>query len=84
MDVLPALDEIDRTLIRELVRDGRVSISMLAQRSNVSRATAYARFERLTKTGVITGFRATVDPAKSGLPIAALILVNIEQHSWQA
>ena len=25
-----------------------------------------------------------VDPAKVGLPIAALILVNVEQHSWQA
>jgi DNA-binding Lrp family transcriptional regulator len=83
MDVLPALDEVDRALVGELVHDGRISVSTLAQRANVSRATAYARFERLISSGVITGFRATIDPTKAGLPIAALILVNVEQHHWQ-
>jgi len=84
MDVLPALDEVDRALVRELIRDGRVSMSTLAERTNVSRATAYARFERLRESGVITGFSANVDHAKAGLPITALILANIEQHSWEA
>jgi DNA-binding Lrp family transcriptional regulator len=84
VDVFPALDEVDQSLVRELLRDGRVSMSALAERSNVSRATAYARFDRLVKSGVITGFRAVVDPAKAGLPITALILVNLDQHSWQA
>ena len=84
MDSLPALDEVDRALVRQLAQDGRVSISALALGANVSRATAYARFERLVGSGVITGFRAVIDPVKAGLPIAALILVNIEQHGWQA
>jgi DNA-binding Lrp family transcriptional regulator len=82
-DTLPGLDEVDRLLVRELVADGRLSISALAERANVSRATAYARFDRLVSSGVITGFTATVDHAKAGLPIAALILVNVEQHSWR-
>ncbi|MGH8995001.1 MAG: Lrp/AsnC family transcriptional regulator [Acidimicrobiales bacterium] len=83
LDALPALDSVDAALVRELVADGRASVSALAERVNVSRATAYTRFERLLQSGVITGFRATVDPAKAGLPIAALILVNLEQHRWQ-
>jgi DNA-binding Lrp family transcriptional regulator len=83
VDVLPALDEVDETLVRHLVRDGRVSISALAERANVSRATAYARFDRLVEGGVVTGFSATIDPVKVGLPLTALILVNIDQHSWQ-
>lgn len=82
-DVLPALDEVDQALVRELVADGRVSISALAERAHVSRATAYARFDRLVSSGVITGFTATIDQAKAGLPIAALVLVNVEQHSWR-
>lgn len=57
-------------------------MSALAQRVGISRATAYARFERLVRGGVITGFRATIDPARMGLPITALILVNVQQHSW--
>jgi DNA-binding Lrp family transcriptional regulator len=74
---------VDRRLVGELVADGRLSISALAERVNVSRATAYARFDRLVESGVVTGFSATLDPAKAGLPVAALILVNVEQHSWR-
>ncbi len=78
------LDEIDRALLELLVDDGRLSINDLAQRTNISRATAYSRFDRLRQDGVITGFTATVDSAKIGLPITALILVNVEQHEWRA
>ena len=77
-----ALDAVDRAIVHELVADGRLSVSALADRVNVSRATAYARLERLTAAGVITGFGAVVDPARIGLPITALILVNVRQHSW--
>ena len=31
---------------------------------------------------MITGFRAAVDPAQVGLPVAALVLVNVEQAHW--
>jgi DNA-binding Lrp family transcriptional regulator len=77
------LDEIDRVMVRELLADGRLSVNALAERANVSRATAYGRFRRLCDTGVIRGFSALVDPARVGLPITALILVNVEQNSWQ-
>jgi len=81
MDVL--LDETDRRILSDLLEDGRASVNTLAQRAGVSRATAYHRLERLRESGVVTGFRAVVDPAKLGLPITALILANVEQHSWQ-
>jgi DNA-binding Lrp family transcriptional regulator len=84
VDDLPTLDDIDRTLIRALVGDGRLSVAALAERANVSRATAYGRFRRLCDSGVIRGFSAVVDPARIGLPITALILVNVEQSKWQA
>jgi len=77
------LDETDRRILRELVTDGRLSVNALADRASVSRATAYGRLKRLTDEGVITRFSAVVDPAKVGLPIAALILVNVEQHEWR-
>ena len=83
LDVLPALDEVDRDIVTALVEDGRRSVNAVAQLAGVSRATAYQRLERLLSTGVITGFSAQVDPHKAGLPIAALILVNVEQNAWQ-
>jgi DNA-binding Lrp family transcriptional regulator len=78
-----ALDDTDRRILKELVTDGRLSVNALADRANVSRATAYGRLKKLIDTGVITGFSAVVDAAKVGLPITALILVNVDQHNWQ-
>jgi DNA-binding Lrp family transcriptional regulator len=77
------VDDIDRRIIEELRRDGRVSITELAQRVGVSRANAYTRFERLRSEGVITGFGARVDARRLGLDIAALITITAEQHAWR-
>jgi DNA-binding Lrp family transcriptional regulator len=83
MTTQPALDETDLAIVAALVDDGRVSVNELARQVNVSRATAYARLERLRAGGVITGFTAVVDQAKLGLPLAALLLLNVDQHSWR-
>jgi DNA-binding Lrp family transcriptional regulator len=77
------LDDVDRRLLAVLLTDGRISVNELAGRANVSRATAYARFDRLQERGVITGFRAEVDPAAVGITITALVLVNVEQRAWE-
>ncbi len=77
------LDDIDRSLLRELVADGRISMNELAARAGVSRATAYTRVERLRREQVITGFTATVDPARAGLGVTALILLNVRQGDWR-
>ncbi len=77
------LDQIDRDIVAALVADGRMSINRLAAEVGVGRSTAYQRVERLTSEGVIQGFTAVVDPAAVGRPVAALILCNIEQHSWR-
>jgi DNA-binding Lrp family transcriptional regulator len=76
-------DVVDRQMIGELRRDGRMTIPTLAQRLGVSRATAYSRFHRLLDTGVITGFTATVDHAQLGLGVSALVLVNVRQGAWR-
>jgi DNA-binding Lrp family transcriptional regulator len=77
------LDEIDRRMVAVLADDGRISINELATRVNVSRATAYARFERLRERGVVTSFRAEVDATKLGYATAALVLVNVHQRDWR-
>jgi DNA-binding Lrp family transcriptional regulator len=76
------LDDVDRRMLALLRADGRMSVNEVAHQVHVSRATAYARLERLKQTDVVTGFQATVDPAKVGLPVTALILVNLEQKNW--
>ena len=76
------LDDVDRRLLRLLAVDGRMSVNELASRAHISRAAAYSRFDRLRASGTITGFGATIDPEHVGLPVAALVLVNVEQAFW--
>ncbi|HJT90439.1 MAG TPA: Lrp/AsnC family transcriptional regulator [Mycobacterium sp.] len=83
MSVLPRpLDDVSRRMLGILVDDGRMSVNELAARAGVSRATAYARYDRLVADGVIRGFRADVDPHAIGLDVVAMILINVEQGSW--
>lgn len=77
------LDEVDHKIIAELTRDGRLSVSAVAENVHVSRAHAYARISRLTATGVLTKFTALVDPIKAGLKSSAYVTLKVSQHSWR-
>ncbi|MEV1333212.1 Lrp/AsnC family transcriptional regulator [Micromonospora costi] len=77
------LDEVDRRILDELVRDGRVSLRTLAERIHISRTNAYARVDRLLRDGVITGFRAQVSPEEAGLGTSAYVALTIEQNTWR-
>ncbi|QYG93793.1 Lrp/AsnC family transcriptional regulator [Iamia sp. SCSIO 61187] len=76
------LDDIDRRIVTLLQDDGRMAVNELARRAGIGRATAYARLEGLRARGVITGFRAEVDPAAAGNGLAAYVFVDVEQQRW--
>jgi len=78
-----SIDAIDRHLVDLLRADGRCSVNELAQRAGISRANAYQRLGRLRTSGVITGFTVRTDPRRMGLSVAALVIVNADQHSWR-
>lgn len=77
------LDDADRALVAALQADGRASVRTLAADLHLSRASAYARLQRLREDGVVTGFSADVDPTRLGLGTAAYVAISIEQNSWQ-
>ncbi|HSB87163.1 MAG TPA: Lrp/AsnC family transcriptional regulator [Ilumatobacteraceae bacterium] len=77
------IDGVDEAMLRALVEDGRMSLTDLAARVNVSRSTAHARLQRLRAERIITGFTAHIDPLAVGLGVAAAVFVDIEQHDWR-
>jgi DNA-binding Lrp family transcriptional regulator len=81
--VAGTLDAIDRQILAELTRDGRMSMRTLAERLHISRANAYARVERLRAAQVIRGFRADIDPVAAGLGTSAYVTVNLRQAEWR-
>ena len=76
------LDAPDRQILSELVRDARTSIRSMAERVHISRASAYARVNRLVADRVITGFSARIAHERAGLGTSAYVSLSIEQNSW--
>ena len=72
------LDEMDHRLVAELRRDGRASISDLADRLAVSRATIRARFDRLLAAGEIVGFTALTRADVQDAPVRGMMMIGIE------
>ncbi|MBU3062356.1 Lrp/AsnC family transcriptional regulator [Nocardia sp. NEAU-G5] len=67
------LDDTDWQILAELQADGRLSYNELARRVHLSSPAVAERVRRLEGAGVITGYQARVDPARTGLPILAFI-----------
>ncbi|MFF2053261.1 Lrp/AsnC family transcriptional regulator [Leifsonia sp. NPDC058194] len=76
------MDDIDVRILDALRRDGRASITAVAESAHVSRANAYARVARLVDEGVITGFTAKLDPRKSGRASSAYVTLRVDQSEW--
>ncbi len=72
----PRLDTIDRKIIGELMVDGRVPFAVLGRRVNLSSPAVAERVRRLEQAGVITGYRAEVDPRALGYQLTAIIRVK--------
>ncbi|MGG5170817.1 Lrp/AsnC family transcriptional regulator [Pseudarthrobacter sp. J1738] len=77
------LDEVDRAIVAELTRDGRMSVTAVAESVHISRAHAYSRIARLTETGVLSKFTVLVDPIKAGLRSSAYVTLKVQQHAWR-
>src|SRR3954452_9581165 len=67
------LDAVDRAIVAELQFDGRVSLAELGRRVGLSPAAVAERVRRLQDAGVITGYRAIVDPPALGYALTAVI-----------
>lgn len=72
------MDETDQRLIAELRRDGRASLSELADKLEMSRATVRARMERLTARGEIAGFTVVTRADVTAAPVRGLMMIGIE------
>jgi Lrp/AsnC family leucine-responsive transcriptional regulator len=70
------LDDIDWAVLDHLQRQGRVGYRELGRRVGLSAPAVTARVRRLESAGVITGYRAVLDPVAVGLPVLAFVRVS--------
>jgi Lrp/AsnC family leucine-responsive transcriptional regulator len=72
----PRLDATDRKIIGELTSDGRVSFAELGRRVSLSSPAVAERVQRLERAGVITGYRAEIEPRMLGYELTAIVRVK--------
>lgn len=75
------LDATDWRLIAALQQDASQTNAELAERIALSASQVSRRRQRLEEEGVITGYRAMLDPAAVGLTVTAFIHVALDTHS---
>ncbi|MBP7336720.1 Lrp/AsnC family transcriptional regulator [Niveispirillum sp.] len=75
------LDRTDRAILSALQEDGRLSVTDLAERVNLSHTPCLRRVKRLETQGVIRGYAAMVDQQAVGLPVSVFVSVTLERQA---
>ncbi|WP_239003894.1 Lrp/AsnC family transcriptional regulator [Nocardia panacis] len=71
------IDEIDRILLDNLARDGRMTNNALAEAAGIAPSTCLGRVRALVERGIIRGFHADIDPAAVGRSLQAMVAVRV-------
>ncbi len=74
-----SLDRIDKQILLELQRNGRLSNQDLADRVSLSPSPCLRRVRRLEEEGYIKNYVAIVDPDKVGLGLLAYVSIRLNK-----
>ena len=72
------LDETDRTILRMLKEDARVSLAQISREVGLSSPSIKDRIDKLEAEGVILGYRPVLEYAKLGLGLTGFVGVMLD------
>ncbi len=78
------MDRIDRKILSELQKDGRLSVTELAERVGLSLSPCHRRVRALEESGVLLGYRAKLDPGALGFNFSAMVFATLREGNRQA
>ena len=81
--VMRELDRIDLKILDVLQRDGRISITDLADKVSLSATPCSERVKRMEREGVITGYYARVNPAALGKNLLVFLEIKLSAKSGE-
>jgi Lrp/AsnC family leucine-responsive transcriptional regulator len=70
-------DDFDHAILRHVATDGRIAVTELARRIRLSKSPTQVRLRRMEDLGVITGYRAVLDPIRIGQAHVAFVEVKL-------
>jgi DNA-binding Lrp family transcriptional regulator len=78
------MDRSDVRILDALQRDSSRSIAELAELAGVSTSACHRRIKSLEAAGLITGYRAQLDPQRLGLKLQAFVEITLTSQSREA
>ena len=78
---MPELDRIDRRILDALQRQGRISMTELAEHIGLSASPCAERVKRMERDGVITGYHARVSPEALGKTLLVFVEIKLSAKS---
>lgn len=70
------MEETDHQILELLATDGRISFTELGRKVGLSTSATQQRVRRLEQRGIITGYRAVINPAAVGRALTAIIEIS--------
>ena len=77
---MAALDRIDLQIIGLLRKNARLSNKEIAAEVGLAPSSCLVRTRQLQQSGVITGFKAELNPLALGVGLQAMIAVRLKRH----
>ncbi len=80
---LPELDSIAWKILEALQQNARITFAELGRKVGLSTPAVAERVHRLEESGIITGYHATVDPARLGMAVRIVVRLTIRGGDLQ-
>ncbi len=77
----PALDKLDKAILRALQHNGRETYEVVGEQVGLSASAVLRRVKRMEEAGIIDRYVALVRPESVGLGLTAYINVRLEKHT---
>src|SRR5437899_12866856 len=77
------VDRLDRAIVTQLQRDGRIANVDLADAVSLSPSACLRRVKALEASGIIAGYHAEVSRARAGLGLTVFIGLRVSGHSQE-
>ena len=75
------LDKLDRAILNELQRQGRISNADLSEAVNLSPSACHRRVQRLEKDGYIKEYVALLNPRRIGLATTVFVEIRLSAQA---
>jgi len=73
------IDDLDRKILREVVKDSKRSYRELARRLNVAVTTVINRIEKMEEMEIINGYTVRIDYEKLGYELTVLTEISVSK-----